>query len=283
MPVSDRVADRSWCDSLQRLRLVWLLTPFGARLRNHAGERSSFGYSMNLSQLLEYVLHPQPYLHELTGSMGPWFYLLLFGIIFCETGLVVTPFLPGDSLLFAVGALAAGDSSLSMTLLFGPADAAAVIGDAVNYAIGYRLGPKVFKYENSWFFNKKHLLRAQAFYEKYGSKTIILARFVPIVRTFAPFVAGIGKMRYARFFLYNCVGAVAWVAICLWSGYFFGAMEWVKQNFEVVVLAIVFVSVLPMVVEFLLAWRQRGRSGKGDPADTGKLALESVTSTRQAS
>jgi membrane-associated protein len=212
---------------------------------------------MNLSELLEYFLHPQPHLHYLMQWMGPGFYGLLFAIIFCETGLVVTPILPGDSLLFAVGALAAGDSPLSMLLLFGLLVAAAVIGDAVNYAIGYRLGPKVFKYEQSWFFNKKHLLRAQEFYEKYGSKTIILARFVPIVRTFAPFVAGIGQMRYPRFFLYNCVGAVAWVAICLWSGYYFGTRPWVTRHFELVVLAIVFVSVLPMVVEFLLAYRRR--------------------------
>lgn len=212
---------------------------------------------MNLSELLEYFLHPQHHLLYMMEWMGPWFYGLLFAIIFCETGLVVTPFLPGDSLLFAVGALAAGASPLSMSLLFGLLAAAAIVGDAVNYAIGYRLGPKVFKYEQSWFFNKKHLLRAQSFYEKYGSKTIILARFVPIVRTFAPFVAGIGKMRYPRFFLYNCVGAVAWVAICLWSGYLFGALPWVTAHFELVVLAIVFISVLPMVVEFVLAYRRR--------------------------
>ncbi len=213
---------------------------------------------MSISELFEYFLHPQHHLQYLMVWMGPWFYFLLFAIIFCETGLVVTPFLPGDSLLFAVGALAAPDGSpLSMGLLFGLLVAAAVIGDAINYAIGYRLGPKVFKYEQSRFFNKKHLLRAQAFYEKYGSKTIILARFVPIVRTFAPFVAGIGKMRYPRFFLYNCVGAVAWVAICSWSGYFFGGLPWVTAHFELVVLAIVIISVMPMVVEFLLAWRQR--------------------------
>jgi membrane-associated protein len=212
---------------------------------------------MDFHQLLEYVLKPQPHLNAMTAAMGPWFYLLLFGIIFCETGLVVTPILPGDSLLFALGAVAAGaDSPLSMPWLFVLLVLAAVVGDAVNYAIGYRLGPKVFKYEQSWFFNKKHLLRAQEFYEKYGSKTIILARFVPIVRTFAPFVAGIGKMRYPRFFLYNCVGAVAWVAICLFSGYFFGRVPWVENNFELVVLAIVFISVLPMVVEFLLARRR---------------------------
>jgi membrane-associated protein len=240
---------------------------------------------MDISQLLEYVLKPQPHLHTLTETLGPWFYLLLFGIIFCETGLVVTPFLPGDSLLFAVGALAAGDDSLNMPFLFGLLMVAAVVGDAVNYAVGFWLGPKVFKYEQSWFFNKKHLLRAQAFYEKYGSKTIILARFVPIVRTFAPFVAGIGKMRYARFFLYNCVGAVAWVAICLWSGYYFGAMEWVKKNFEVVVLAIIFISVLPMVVEFLLAWRQRVMLGKTMRASppAKEPTVQSLTSTRQAS
>jgi membrane-associated protein len=155
---------------------------------------------MNVSELLEYFLHPQHHLHYLTAWMGPWFYLLLFAVVFCETGLVVTPLLPGDSLLFAVGALAAGAASpLNVPLLFGLLVAAAVLGDAVNYAIGCRLGPKVFKYEHTWFFNKKHLLRAQTFYEKYGGKTIILARFVPIVRTFAPFVAGIGVMRYPRF------------------------------------------------------------------------------------
>jgi membrane-associated protein len=241
---------------------------------------------MDINYLLDYVLHPQPHLHEMTSEMGPWFYLLLFGIIFCETGLVVTPFLPGDSLLFAVGSLAAGaGSSLSLPLLLGLLIVAAVVGDAVNYAIGYRLGPKVFKYEQSWLFNKKHLLRAQAFYEKYGSKTIILARFVPIVRTFAPFVAGIGQMRYPRFFLYNCVGGAAWVAICLSSGYWFGGLEWVTKHFELVVIAIVFISVLPMAVEFLLAWRQRVVLAKTMQAVSAveQAPVESLSSTRQAS
>jgi membrane-associated protein len=241
---------------------------------------------MNIGLLLDYVLHPQPHLHYLTGAMGPWFYLLLFAIIFCETGLVVTPFLPGDSLLFAVGALASSAGSpLSMTMLFVLLIAAAVIGDAVNYAIGRHLGPKVFKYEQSRFFNKQHLLRAQAFYEKYGSKTIVLARFVPIVRTFAPFVAGVGAMRYPRFFLYNCVGAVAWVAICLGSGYLFGQVPWVDKHFELVVVAIVFVSVLPMVVEFLLAWRQRIllRRLVQAAVPVKEAPAESRTSTRQAS
>jgi membrane-associated protein len=241
---------------------------------------------MNISQLLDYVLHLQSHLDSWTTSMGPWFYLLLFAVIFCETGLVVTPILPGDSLLFAVGALAASaESSLNMALLFVLLTVAAVIGDAVNYAIGLRLGPKVFKYEQSWFFNKKHLLRAQAFYEKYGSKTIVLARFVPIVRTFAPFVAGIGAMRYPRFFLYNCFGGAAWVAICLWSGYFFGRVPWVNEHFEFVVLAIIFVSVLPMAVEFLLAWRQRVLLRRAVPAveSVQETPIESRTTTRQAS
>jgi membrane-associated protein len=191
-------------------------------------------------------------------SLGLWFYALLFLVIFCETGLVVTPFLPGDSLLFAVGALAAAQgSALSMPLLLVLLIVAAVVGDAVNYAIGYRVGPKVFKYEKSRLFNRKHLLRAQEFYEKYGNKTIILARFVPIVRTFAPFVAGIGKMQYRRFFLYNVVGAVAWVALCLFSGFLFGQVRWVKENFELVAVAIVVISVLPMVVEYVLARRRQ--------------------------
>jgi membrane-associated protein len=192
--------------------------------------------------------------------MGPWFYVILFAVIFCETGLVVTPFLPGDSLLFAVGALAAAAGSsapgLNVWVLLLLLSVAAVLGDAVNYAIGYRLGPKVFKYENSRLLNKKHLLRAQEFYEKYGSKTIILARFVPIVRTFAPFVAGIGKMRYHQFAVYNVAGGVAWVLICVWSGYFFGDLDWVKKHFEAVAAAIVFISVLPMLVEYYLARRR---------------------------
>src|SRR5262245_31579483 len=213
------------------------------------------------------------------------FYGVLFLIVFAETGLVVTPFLPGDSLLFLTGAIAAGMSNVSIPLLLVLLITAAVLGDAVNYAIGRRLGPKVFKYEQSWFFNKKHLLRAQAFYEKYGSKTIVLARFVPIVRTFAPFVAGIGAMRYPRFFLYNCVGGAAWVAICLGSGYLFGQMPWVDKHFELVVIAIVFVSVLPMVVEFLLAWRQRVllRKLMSAAAPVEEAPVESRTSTRQAS
>jgi membrane-associated protein len=213
-----------------------------------------------ISWFVDLVLHLDKHLTELVADYHLWVYAIVFLIVFCETGLVVTPFLPGDSLLFALGALAARPGSpISLTLMVILLIAAAVLGDAVNYAIGYRVGPAVFKYEKSWLFNKNHLLKAQAFYEKYGSKTIILARFVPIVRTFAPFVAGIGKMTYSRFGLYNVVGGVAWVLICVLAGVAFGQIPWVKKNFEVVVLAIIFISVLPMAIEFALEWRRRRR------------------------
>jgi membrane-associated protein len=208
---------------------------------------------------VEFVRHLQDHLNDLIGWTGlPVFYAVMFLVIFCETGLVVTPFLPGDSLLFALGAMAASPASgLSPVVLFVLLLIAAVVGDAVNYAIGWRIGPKVFRYEGSWLLNKKHLLRAQEFYEKYGSKTIILARFVPIVRTFAPFVAGIGTMRYRRFAIYNVVGGAAWVAICLFGGYWFGQIPIVKNNFEIVLVAIVLISVLPMAVELVLESRRR--------------------------
>lgn len=209
---------------------------------------------------LELLRNLETQLLYLAESNLPVFYLILFVIIFAETGLVVTPFLPGDSLLFLTGAVAALISpAVSLPLLLGVLIVAAVLGDAVNYAVGYRLGPKVFKYERSWFFNKAHLTRAQQFYERYGSKTIILARFVPIVRTFAPFVAGIGKMEYRRFAFYNVLGGIAWVVICVFSGYYFGAIPWVKKNFEAVIVAIILISVLPMVIEFLLEWRRKMR------------------------
>ncbi len=208
----------------------------------------------------------------LVKDMGPGFYLLLFAVIFCETGLVVTPFLPGDSLLFAAGAVASlPESSLSLPLLIVVLIAAAVLGDTVNYTIGYVLGPKVFKYERSWFFNKKHLLKAQTFYEKYGSKTLILARFVPIVRTFAPFVAGIGRMPFRRFITYSVSGAVAWVSICVVSGYIFGTWPWVQKNFEIVIVAIVFISLLPMAVEFGLAWWRKRKGLPEAPAAPNKV------------
>src|SRR5688500_17125373 len=170
-------------------------------------------------------------------------YAVLFAIVFAETGLVVTPFLPGDSLLFAIGAIGARGIGINLPLITVLLIVAAVLGDAVNYWIGYRLGPAVFKREDSRLLNKKHLIKAQEFYEKYGGKTIILARFVPIVRTFAPFVAGVGKMNFFRFWVFNVVGAIAWVVICVGAGLAFGNIEFVKKRFELVIVAIVVVSV----------------------------------------
>ena len=189
---------------------------------------------------------------------GPWMLtLVMFVIIFAETGLVVTPFLPGDSLLFALGAIGSGDVGIKLFPVACLLILAAILGDAVNYAIGAKLGPAVFKREDSKLLNKKHLLRAHEFYETYGGKTIILARFIPVVRTFAPFVAGIGKMSYPKFFIYNAIGAVAWVSLCVLCGKFFGQLPFVKKHFELVLVAIVFISVLPMVVEFL---RERAKA-----------------------
>jgi membrane-associated protein len=192
---------------------------------------------------------------------APTLYGILFAIVFAETGLVVTPFLPGDSLLFALGAMGARDIGINLPLAAALVIVAAIVGDAVNYWIGYKLGPAVFKREDSRVLNKKHLLRAQEFYEKYGGKTIILARFVPIVRTFAPFVAGVGRMNFFRFWLFNIVGAVAWVVICVTAGYFLGSIPFVKKNFELVIVMIVVISVLPMVVEFWQARRAAKRGG----------------------
>ena len=216
-----------------------------------------------IRQLVDYVRHLNVYLPRLVEWNVPGFYALMFLVIFCETGLVVTPFLPGDSLLFLLGAMAApAGSALSLPLLFALLLAAAVLGDAVNYSVGLRLGPQVFRYENSWLLNKKHLFRAQEFYERYGGKTIILARFVPIVRTFAPFVAGVGRMDYRRFAVYNVAGGAAWVALCLVAGYCFGGIGWVNDHFELVLVAIVGISVLPMAAEFVRA-RRLGRSAGG--------------------
>lgn len=202
----------------------------------------------------------------------PTLYVVLFAIIFAETGLVVTPFLPGDSLLFALGAMGAREIGIDLPLVTVLLIVAAILGDAVNYWIGYRLGPAVFKREDSKLLNKKHLLRAQEFYEKYGGKTIILARFVPIVRTFAPFVAGVGKMNFFRFWVFNIVGAVAWVLICVGAGYLLGKNEFVKKRFEVIIIAIIFISILPMVIEFIRARQaaKRGQSAVVEAATIGR-------------
>jgi membrane-associated protein len=202
-------------------------------------------------------LNPET-LNGYAATLGPWLYVVLFLIIFAETGLVVTPFLPGDSLLFAVGAVAAHpESPIRLTYVAVLLVIAAVLGDAANYFIGSRLGPKVFSRDDSWLLNKKHLNQAHDFYEKYGGVTIILARFIPIVRTFAPFVAGIGKMSYRRFALYNIVGGSVWILLFLLAGWWFGGREIVQRNFKLVVVAIIVISVLPGVFEYVRARRAR--------------------------
>jgi membrane-associated protein len=206
--------------------------------------------------LLDVFLHLDTHLNEMAIYFGPWLYLILFLIIFAETGLVVTPFLPGDSLLFAVGALAAIDGSpLNVHLIGALLYVAAVGGDATNYAIGCRIGPRVFTAESSRLLNRQYLLKAQAFYEKHGGKTIIIARFIPIVRTFAPFVAGIGRMRYPRFATFNLVGAALWIPPFLYAGYWLGNVPAVKRNFHIIIVVIVLISVMPAVLEYLKARR----------------------------
>jgi membrane-associated protein len=207
-----------------------------------------------LHEILQLVTHTKDTLQGWSGET--WFAWALFAVLFAETGLVVLPFLPGDSLLFVVGAIVKdGKSSVPLGQLLVVMAAAAVLGDAVNYAVGKWLGPAVFKSESSRWFNKEHLLKAQAFYEKYGGKAIVLARFVPIVRTFAPFVAGIGRMSYPRFALYNVVGGVAWIVSLTMAGVWFGKIEFVDKHFEAVVVMIVVISVLPLVVEYVKARR----------------------------
>lgn len=209
-----------------------------------------------LQQLVEWILHLDHYLGEAISWLGAsWFYGLIFSIVFCETGLVVTPFLPGDSLLFAVGALAGTQSEHIHVLVLLPLlIIAAVAGDAANYAIGKHIGPKIFRKDTGRLFNKSHLLRAQAFYERHGGKAIFLARFLPILRTFAPFVAGIGQMPYRRFFFYNIAGGIVWVGTFLLAGYWFGNVGVIKENFSLVIVVIVFLSVIPIVYEW---WKER--------------------------
>ncbi|HEX9617913.1 MAG TPA: DedA family protein [Anaerolineales bacterium] len=206
---------------------------------------------------IDFFLHLDEHLSVVIQNYGTWTYLLLFAIIFMETGLVVTPFLPGDSLLFAAGTFA-GLGSLNVTLLFFLLASAAIIGDTVNYWIGHYIGPRAFS-GNVRFLKKEYLERTHEFYERHGGKTIILARFIPIIRTFAPFVAGVGAMTYPRFFAYNVVGAILWVALFTFGGYFFGNLPAVKENFTFVILAIILISVLPGVVEF---FRERARASR---------------------
>jgi membrane-associated protein len=203
-----------------------------------------------LLQLADFVIHIDRHLAALIAQYGLWTNLILFGIVFCETGLVVAPFLPGDSLLFAAGSFAAL-GALNLWHLLAVLSAAAILGDTVNYWIGHYIGPRVFHYEGNRFFNREHLLKTHAFFERHGGITIVIARFMPIVRTFAPFVAGVGAMTYWKFAVYNVAGGLLWVASFVLGGYWFGNIPVVKRNFTLVILVIIVISLLPMAVEYL--------------------------------
>jgi membrane-associated protein len=199
---------------------------------------------------IDFFIHLDKYLPAIIASFGIWIYVIVFIVIFCETGLVVTPILPGDSLLFALGTLAAL-GSLHIEALLILLSIAAISGDSVNYSIGHYIGPRVFQFEDSRFFKKEYLLKTHEFYEKHGGKTIIIAQFMPIIRTFAPFVAGVGAMTYSKFILFNVTGCISWVCIFLLGGYFFGNIPMVKNNFTIVIMAIIIISVMPGFIEYL--------------------------------
>ena len=210
-----------------------------------------------ITTFVDIFMHLDKHLGALTASYGTWTYFILFMIIFCETGLVVTPVLPGDSLLFAAGAIAAL-GSLDVIWLFGLLSVAAISGNAVNYWIGHLVGPRIFSRENVRFLNKSYLDRTHAFFEKHGGKTVIIARFIPIIRTFAPFVAGIGAMTHWRFTLYNITAGIGWVGIFVFAGYYFGNLPVVKRNFTLMIFVIIFLSILPGIIEFI---RHKARKG----------------------
>ena len=204
-----------------------------------------------IAQFIDIVLHLDKHLSVLVQQYGLWIYGILFVIIFAETGFVVTPFLPGDSLLFVAGALAAlGEGGMDIMTLMGVLAVGAILGNMVNYQIGRYLGPKVFHWESSRFFNKAALEKTHAFYEKHGGKTLVISRFLPLFRTFAPFVAGIGAMTYTRFTAYNLIGAIAWVVSLCLVGYFFGNLPWVKQNLSLVIVGIIAISMVPVVIGY---------------------------------
>lgn len=214
--------------------------------------------------VIEYILHLDKYLGQIIQTYHTWTYFIMFFIIFMETGFVVTPFLPGDSLLFAAGTLAGLGEYLHVGVLFVIFSAAAIAGDTANYWIGHFVGPRAFS-GNIRFLKKEYLDRTHVFFEKYGGKTIIIARFIPIIRTFAPFVAGIGAMTYPTFIAYNIIGGLAWVALFVFGGYFFGKLPFIQQNFSFVLLAIIFISVLPAIIEFIRG-RQAARKAPQPPA-----------------
>ncbi|MEN6347891.1 MAG: DedA family protein [Syntrophomonas sp.] len=205
---------------------------------------------LNLINLIDVIVHLDKHLIEIINSYGPGAYLIIFLVIFCETGLVVTPFLPGDSLIFVLGALAA-NGDINLYVIGGLLIVAAITGNVLNYQIGRYLGPRVFEQDNSRFLKKEYLLRTRDFYEKHGGKTIVIARFMPIIRTFAPFVAGIGQMSYSRFLFYNITGSVAWVLLFLAGGYSFGNIPVVERNFTLVIFGIILVSLLPAIITFV--------------------------------
>ena len=217
-----------------------------------------------VKKLIDFVLHIDRHLAEIIAQYGTWTYAVLFLIIFAETGIVIVPFLPGDSLLFAAGAFCAKpETGLNVHLMAALLFVAAFIGDTVNYWIGAKVGPVVFKRNDSIFLRKKHLEQAHAFFEKYGGRAIVLARFVPIVRTFVPFVAGIGGMRYSQFIAYNAIGAFVWIYFFAYAGFWFGNQPFVQKNFKLVILAIIIVSVVPIIVEIWRGWRENKKSAGG--------------------
>ncbi|MEI8385783.1 MAG: DedA family protein [Nitrosomonadaceae bacterium] len=202
--------------------------------------------------LIDFILHIDRHLHQLASEYGLWVYGIVFLIVFCETGLVVLPLLPGDSLLFAAGSLASlPHSQLSPHLLFIGLSIAGILGDSLNYWIGKKIGPKVFASKESRFFKREYLDKTHAFYLKYGAKTIVIARFIPIIRTFAPFVAGVGEMPYRTFIFYNIIGAVIWVGSFIYAGFYFGQLPFVQTNFKLIILAIIILSITPPVIEYL--------------------------------
>ncbi|HXV07694.1 MAG TPA: DedA family protein [Burkholderiales bacterium] len=218
-----------------------------------------------LAAFVDLIVHLDEHLLWLAQTYGAWIYAVLFLIVFCETGLVVTPFLPGDSLLFVAGTIA-GAGEMNVHLMAGLLVLAAVLGDSLNYAIGQYLGPRVFRYEDSWFFRKAYLERTHAFFERHGGKTIVIARFVPIVRTYAPFVAGIGRMQYGRFLMFNVSGALLWVVLLTYAGYLFGNVPVIKDNLTLVIVVIILLSISPGIIE-VLRHRAAARAAQGRRPD----------------
>jgi membrane-associated protein len=218
-----------------------------------------------LAAFVDLIVHLDEHLLWVAQRYGVWIYAVLFLIVFCETGLVVTPFLPGDSLLFVAGTIA-GAGEMNVHLMAGLLVLAAVLGDSLNYAIGQYLGPRVFRYEDSWFFRKAYLERTHAFFERHGGKTIVIARFVPIVRTYAPFVAGIGRMQYRRFLLFNVTGALLWVVLLTYAGYLFGNVPVIKDNLTLVIVVIILLSISPGIVE-IARQRAAARAAQGQRPD----------------